>query len=439
MPSRIEDYALIGDCYTAALVGRDGSIDWLCLPRFDSGACFAALLGSPEHGRWKLAPEEEVHTTRRRYRDNTLILETEHETASGAVTVVDCMPVRTRAPDLVRVVEGKRGQVRMKLELLIRFDYGSIVPWVHRLDGGLAAIGGPDRLLLRTAVPIRNENFRTTAEFTVSAGERVAFTLTWHPSYEETPPLADTGGAIAETERWWRHWADHCTYRGPWRDAVVRSLITLKALTYAPTGGIVAAPTTSLPEQLGGVRNWDYRFCWLRDATFTLFALLNAGYVEEARAWRGWLLRAVAGRPAEAQIMYGLAGERRLTELELGWLPGYQGARPVRIGNAASNQFQLDVYGEVIDAMYHARAQGLEAEPAGWTMARVLMDFLASAWEKPDAGWTMARVLMDFLARPAFCRRGRRRESPGGRFSPRACAAPARSPRPTAGQTSASG
>jgi GH15 family glucan-1,4-alpha-glucosidase len=386
MPSRIEDYALFGDCYTAALVGRDGSIDWLCLPRFDSGACFAALLGTPRHGRWQVVPRGEVKATRRRYREGTLVLETEHETADGVVTVVDCMPVRVRAPDLVRVVEGKRGRVPMRMELVIRFDYGSIVPWVQRMDGGLAAIAGPDRLLLRTDVPVVNENFTTTADFTVSAGERAAFTLTWHPSHEEPPPLTDTGRAILETQEWWEKWSARCTYRGPWRNAVLRSLITLKALTYAPTGGIVAAPTTSLPEELGGVRNWDYRFCWLRDATFTLFALLNAGYVEEARAWRNWLLRAVAGRPAEAQIMYGLAGERRLTELELGWLPGYEGARPVRIGNAASNQFQLDVYGEVVDALYHARALGLEAEPAGWKMALVLLDFLESAWEKPDEG-----------------------------------------------------
>jgi GH15 family glucan-1,4-alpha-glucosidase len=386
MPSRLEDYALIGDCYTAALVGRDGSIDWLCFPRFDSGACFAALLGAPQHGRWLLAPHGEARATRRRYRGNTLVLETEHETEGGAVTVIDCMPVRSQAPDLVRVVEGKRGSVRLRMELIVRFDYGSIVPWVQRIDGGISAIAGPDRLILRTATSLVNENFTTTADFTVSAGERAAFTLTWHPSYEYAPPLTDPGDAILQTERWWREWAEHCCYQGPYRDAVVRSLITLKAMTYAPTGGIVAAPTTSLPEQLGGVRNWDYRFCWLRDATLTLLSLLNAGYIDEARAWRNWLLRAVAGHPAEAQIMYGLAGERRLTEWEVPWLPGYEGARPVRIGNAASNQFQLDVYGEVLDALYHARLLGLEPEPTGSKMIGTLLNFLESNWVKPDEG-----------------------------------------------------
>jgi GH15 family glucan-1,4-alpha-glucosidase len=386
MPSRIEDYALIGDCYTAALVGRDGSIDWLCLPRFDSGACFAALLGTPDNGRWLLAPAGEVRAVRRRYRDGTLVLETEYETDEGAVTVIDCMPVRVQAPDLVRVVEGKRGQVRMRMELVIRFDYGSIVPWVQRIDGGISAIAGPDRLLLITPVPLHSAGFTTGADFTVSAGQREAFTLIWHPSHEEMPAPIDPWWAILGTEQWWREWSGRCTYRGPWRDAVERSLITLKALTYAPTGGIVAAATTSLPEQLGGVRNWDYRYCWLRDATFTLFALLNSGHFEEARAWRGWLLRAVAGRPAETQIMYGLAGEHRLPEIELAWLPGYEGSRPVRIGNAASRQFQLDVYGEVIDALYHARLLGLEALPDAWANARSLLDFVESAWQRPDEG-----------------------------------------------------
>ncbi len=386
MPSPLEDYALIGDLYTAALVSRDGSIDWLCLPRFDSGACFAALLGEPRHGRWWLGPRGDVRSSRRRYRDGTLVLETEHETADGAVTVVDFMPVRSRVPDVYRVVEGKRGRVAMGMELIIRFDYGSIIPWVRRVEGGLAAIAGPDRLLLRTAVPIRSENFVTEADFTVEAGERAVFNLTWHPSHEETPEALDAGQALEATEKWWREWSGGCRYQGPWREVIRRSLITLKAMTYAPTGGIVAAPTTSLPEQLGGVRNWDYRYCWLRDATFSLLSLLNAGYIDEARAWRDWLLRAVAGRPAEAQIMYGLAGERRLTELELDWLPGYQGARPVRIGNAASRQFQMDIYGEVMDALYHARSLGLEAHPAGWGMASALLDFLESAWDKPDEG-----------------------------------------------------
>jgi GH15 family glucan-1,4-alpha-glucosidase len=386
MPLPLEDYALIGDCYTAALVGRDGSIDWLCLPRFDAGACFAALLGNPEHGRWLLAPRGDVRATRRRYRDDTLVLETAYETGEGAVTVLDCMPVRTEVPDLVRVVEGKRGTVRMGMELIIRFDYGSIVPWVQRTDDGLSAIAGPDRLLLRTEAPLRGENFTTISDFTVSPGQRVAFALTWHPSHEEPPAAIDPVWAVAETERWWRAWSGRCSYHGPYRDTVRRSLITLKAMTYAPTGGIVAAPTTSLPEQLGGVRNWDYRYCWLRDATFTLLALLDAGYRDEARAWRNWLLRAVAGRPAEAQILYGLAGERRLPEREVPWLPGYAGSRPVRVGNAAADQFQLDVYGEVIDALYHARALGLEASPVGWEMGRVLLNFLESAWTQPDQG-----------------------------------------------------
>ena len=391
MPLPLEDYALIGDCYTAALVGRDGSIDWLCLPRFDSGACFAAMLGNPEHGRWLLAPQGDVRATRRRYRDGTLVLETEYETGEGAVAVVDCMPVRTQVPDLVRVVEGQRGTVRMGMELIIRFDYGSIVPWVQRVDDGLSAIAGPDRLLLRTEVPLRGEDFTTRSDFTVSPGQRVAFALTWHPSHEEAPAAIDPLWAIAETERWWRAWSGRCAYHGPYRDAVRRSLITLKAMTYAPTGGMVAAPTTSLPEQPGGVRNWDYRYCWLRDATFTLLALLDAGYRDEARAWRNWLLRAVAGRPAEAQILYGLAGERRLPERELPWLPGYAGSRPVRVGNAAADQFQLDVYGEVIDALYHARALGLEASPVGWGMALVLLDFLGSAWTRPDQGFWEVR------------------------------------------------
>jgi GH15 family glucan-1,4-alpha-glucosidase len=386
MPSRIEDYALLGDCYTAALVGRDGSIDWLCLPRFDSGACFAALLGTPEHGRWLLAPAGAVRAVRRRYRPGSLVLETEYETPEGAVSVVDCMPLRYNAPSLVRVAEGQRGTVRMRLELVIRFDYGSIIPWVQRTDDGISAIAGPDRLLLHSRVPLRGAGFTTVAEFDVAAGQREEFTLLWHPSHEQPPPPLDPTWAIGKTERWWRRWAERCSYSGRWRDAVVRSLVTLKALTYAPTGGIVAAPTTSLPEQLGGVRNWDYRYCWLRDATFTLFALLNTGYLEEARAWRSWLLRAVAGRPAEASILYGLAGERRLPEMVLDWLPGYESSRPVRVGNAASEQFQLDVYGEVIDALYHARLAGLETDPNAWPLAVSLLEFVESAWRRPDEG-----------------------------------------------------
>ena len=386
MALHIEDYALIGDCYTAALVGRDGSIDWLCLPRFDSGACFAALLGTADHGRWLLAPAGNVTSVRRGYRDGTLVLETDYETDDGAVTVIDCMPVRSQAPNLVRVVEGMRGRVKMHMELVVRFDYGSIVPWVKRVQGGLSAVAGPDQLVLITPAPVHGEGFTTVADFTVAAGQREAFTLMWHRSHEPMPTPVDPWWAVLGTEQWWREWSGRCTYRGPWRESVLRSLVTLKALTYAPTGGIVAAATTSLPEQVGGVRNWDYRHCWLRDATFTLLSLLNTGYLDEARDWRDWLLRAVAGRPAETQIMYGLAGERRLTELELDWLPGYEGSKPVRVGNAASRQFQLDVYGEVIDALYHARLMGLEPLPDAWVNAKSLVEFLEEAWRQPDEG-----------------------------------------------------
>jgi len=386
MAARIEDYAMIGDCHTAALVSRDGSIDWLCLPRFDSAACFAALLGTPEHGRWLLAPAGGVRSIRRRYRDGTLILETDYETDTGMVTVTDCMPVRGQAPDLIRTVEGKRGTVAMRMELIIRLDYGSTVPWVQRIDGGISAIAGPDRLVLITPVPLHGEGLTTVAEFTVTAGHRESFTLLWHPSHEELPAPIDPYWAVLGTERWWRDWSDRCTYRGEYREAVKRSLITLKALTYAPTGGIVAAPTTSLPEQIGGVRNWDYRFCWLRDATFTLFSLMKTGYLDEARAWRAWLMRAIAGQPSSTHILYGIAGERRLPESTLDWLPGYENSAPVRIGNAASTQFQLDVYGEVIDALYHARVLGLEALPDAWNNARALLEFVETAWMKPDEG-----------------------------------------------------
>jgi GH15 family glucan-1,4-alpha-glucosidase len=386
MPSPIEDYALIGDCFTAGLVGQDGSIDWLCFPRFDSAACFAALLGTPEHGRWLLAPQGGARATRRRYRDGTMILQSDFDTPEGSVTVTDFMPVRDRAPDLVRIVEGRSGRVPMAMELVIRTDYGSIVPWVYRIEDGIAAVAGPDRLLLRSAVPLHNENFRTHASFQVDAGERAVFTLTWHPSYEPPPPAADPLETLRRSEEWWKAWADRCTYYGPWREQVLRSLITLKALTYAPTGGILAAATTSLPEQLGGPRNWDYRFCWLRDATFTLFALMSCGYREEARDWRRWLVRAVAGHPAATNIMYGLAGERRLTELELTWLPGYEHSTPVRIGNAACKQFQLDIYGEALDAMYQARTFGLEPEEEGWSIERALVGYVEEAYDKPDEG-----------------------------------------------------
>jgi GH15 family glucan-1,4-alpha-glucosidase len=386
MPSRIEDYALIGDCHSAALVARDGSIDWLCLPRFDSGACFAALLGAPENGRWQLAPAGEIRRVTRRYRPNTLILETEFETATGTVTVIDFMPPRTREPRLVRMVVGRSGRVAMRMQFIVRFDYGSVVPWVSKTPGGVRAIAGPDTIVLDTSVPLRGEGLTTVAEFTIAEGEPKPFVMTWYPSHEPEPPTIAPAATLEETEQWWQEWTGRCSYSGPWREIVVRSLITLKALTYAPTGGIVAAPTTSLPEQLGGVRNWDYRICWLRDATFTLYTLMRSGFIEEARAWRLWLIRAVAGTPSQVNIMYGVAGERRLTELELDWLPGYESSRPVRIGNAAHSQFQLDVFGEVAGAMHVARVAGLEADADGWNVEREMLRFLESAWKEPDEG-----------------------------------------------------
>ncbi|HEX3169932.1 MAG TPA: glycoside hydrolase family 15 protein, partial [Burkholderiales bacterium] len=338
MPLPIEDYALIGDCHTAALVGRDGSIDWLCLPRFDAGACFAALMGNRAHGRWLIAPAAEVLSARRQYRDGTLILETEFETREGAVRIIDCMPLSGERWDLVRIVEGLRGRVAMQLELIIRFDYGSIVPWVRRPNDTLLATAGPDTLELHTPVPVRGKDMTSVAEFVVSAGQRIPFLLNYSPSHEPAQPAIDPEEAVVDTEHEWRKWSERCTYRGRWHAAVVRSLITLKALTYGPTGGIVAAPTTSLPEEAGGVRNWDYRYCWLRDATFTLNSLLLAGYHEEAEAWCEWLVRAAAGRPEDLQPLYSVTGERRISEYELDWLPGYDGARPVRVGNAASRQ-----------------------------------------------------------------------------------------------------
>jgi len=386
MGSRIEDYALIGDCHTAALVSKAGSIDWLCLPRFDSGACFAALVGGPEQGRWIIGPAGGASAVRRRYREGTLVLETDFETRGGAVTLVDCLPLRGQRADVVRMVVGRRGHVPMRMELVIRFDYGSIVPWVRREADGIRAIAGPDALRLRTSVPLRGEDFTTVADFIVSQGQTVAFDLTWYLSHEPCPPPLDVAEAVAATSTWWSEWSARCTYAGEWREAVVRSLVTLKALTYAPTGGIVAAPTTSLPEHLGGVRNWDYRYCWLRDATFTLYALMNAGYVDEARQWRAWLLRAVAGKPSQIQIMYGLAGERRLTELELPWLPGYEGARPVRIGNRASEQRQLDVFGELFDTMHQSWRAGIGPGEDGWRLEKDLLGFLEQIWREPDEG-----------------------------------------------------
>jgi GH15 family glucan-1,4-alpha-glucosidase len=383
---RIEDYALIGDLQTAALVGRDGSIDWLCFPRFDSGACFAALLGDERNGRWLVAPADEVRRTVRRYREDTLVLETEFETAHGIARVVDFMPPRGMNPDVVRVVEGVEGRVRMRMQLVIRFDYGSIVPWVVRRDGALVAIGGPDALVLRTPVPTRGHDFTTVAEFDVRPGDWIPFTLTWFASNSPLPEEVNPNQALRDTISFWADWTARSTYTGSWRDAVMTSLRVLKALTYLPTGGIVAAPTTSLPEQLGGVRNWDYRYCWLRDASFSLLALMLAGYTEEAIAWRDWLLRAIAGDPSQMNIMYGPAGERRLPELELDWLAGYEGSRPVRIGNAASKQTQLDVYGEVLDSLFLARQGGIPAVPAAWDLGVKLLEFLEGAWRDPDEG-----------------------------------------------------
>jgi GH15 family glucan-1,4-alpha-glucosidase len=385
--SRIEDYALLGDLQTAALVHREGSIDWLCFPRFDSGACFAALLGTPENGRWLMAPES-GGTATRRYLDGTLVLETTWETPDGAVRVYDFMPPRGKAPDVVRIVEGVRGRVAMRSELVLRFDYGHIVPWVVSNNRALLAIAGPDALCLRTPAPTHGENMHSVSEFTVEEGERVPFVLTWYPSHEKQPHPVDADVAFEETRSFWLEWNQDGALDVPesWRPLLNRSLMVLKALTYAPTGGIVAAPTTSLPEAIGGERNWDYRYCWLRDATLTLLALLDGGHVEEAKQWRSWLLRAVAGDPADIQIMYGVAGERRLTELELPWLPGYEKSAPVRIGNAASEQLQLDVYGEVMDALYQSRVHGLEFEEHAWDLQKTMLAYLEDAWTAPDDG-----------------------------------------------------
>jgi GH15 family glucan-1,4-alpha-glucosidase len=385
VPLRIEDYAVVGDTQTAALVGTDGSIDWLCFPRFDSDASFAALLGGPEHGRWVLAPRGPSRVTRR-YRGETLVLETDFRTAGGLLRVTDFMPPRGAEPDLVRVAECLEGRVDVEMELAPRFGYGAHAPWIRRVPEGASMVAGPDALRLTTGAPLDVARHRLTARFALDRGRRETFLLAWHPSHEPPPPPLEPMEALEETAGFWSEWSAHCAFRGPWRDAVVRSLVTLKALTYSPTGGIVAAATTSLPEQLGGVRNWDYRYCWVRDATFTLYALLAAGYVAEARAWRDWLLRAAAGDPAQLQIMYGVAGERRLTELELSWLPGYEGARPVRLGNAASDQIQLDVIGELMDCLHQARRAGLAPDAEAWDLQRALVEHLESTWEQPDEG-----------------------------------------------------
>ena len=384
--TKIEDYAFLSDTQTGALVSRDGCVDWLCFPRFDSGACFASLLGTRDNGHWRFWPKEKIDKTNRRYRGETLILETEIETKSGAVRLIDFMPPRGENPDLIRIVEGIRGEVAMQVELIIRFDYGRTIPWVRTAHGGLEAIAGPNGLILRTPVKTRGKDLTTVAEFTLKKGDRVPFVLTWFASYSKPPRAIHADHALRDTEKYWKKWVNRCHRKTPWDDAVVRSLVTLKGLTYAPTGGIVAAATTSLPEEIGGVRNWDYRYCWLRDATFLLLGLMRLGFVDEARSWREWLLRAIAGSASQMQIMYGVDGERRLEEYEIPWLSGYEKSKPVRVGNAASEQFQLDVFGEVLDAMYQTHRSGIETDDAEWRLLVQLMKFLESNWDKPDNG-----------------------------------------------------
>ena len=386
--TKIEDYGFISDTQTGALVSRDGCVDWLCFPRFDSGACFASLLGEKENGHWRFFPDEEVTAMRRRYRGETLILETELETKDGAVRLIDFMPPRGEDPDIIRIIEGLRGKVSMQMELIIRFDYGHIVPWVRRRKrfDGLEAIAGPDGLILRTPVETCGKDLTTVAEFTVAKGDRIPFVLTWFASHTDPPRKINPEHALRDTEKFWGDWAKRFQTKGKWREAIVRSLITLKGLTYAPTGGLVAALTTSLPEQIGGVRNWDYRFCWLRDAALILLVLMRAGYRDEAMSWRQWLLRAIAGSPAQMQMIYGVRGERRLDEHEIPWLSGYENSRPVRIGNAASNQFQLDVYGEVLAAAWQSHTAGIKMTDPDWSLMVAVMKFLESHWQEPDEG-----------------------------------------------------
>jgi GH15 family glucan-1,4-alpha-glucosidase len=386
MALRIEDYALIGDTQTAALVGRDGSIDWACFPRFDSGACFAALLGGRENGRWSISPSAPVTKLTRRYLPGTLILETEFTTEQGTLRLTDFMPVRGHTPDIVRIVECTGGAVEVEFDLVIRFDYGQAVPWVRRDDHTLIAVAGPDALCLHGELDVHGEDMATVGKWRLAAGEHRSFICTWYPSHEPLPYKLDAAIELQRAEAWWRKWSSRCRYDGPYREAVVHSLVVLKALTYGPTGGIVAAPTTSLPEWPGGVRNWDYRYCWVRDATLTLYALMIAGYRREAKAWRDWLLRAVAGDHDAMQIMYGVAGERRLPEYEADWLSGFEGSRPVRIGNAAHEQLQLDVYGEVVDALYGARQFGIAPDHWAWSLERALLDVLERRWHEPDEG-----------------------------------------------------
>jgi GH15 family glucan-1,4-alpha-glucosidase len=417
MALRIEDYALIGDCRTAALVGRDGSIDWLCWPRFDSAACFAALLGSADNGRWLIAPKDSPLGETRRYRPGTLILETEFQTETGSAAVIDFM-LPADGADLVRIVLGRSGRVVFETELVVRFNYGAAVPWVNRLDdGSINAIAGPERLLLRTPVSLYGEDLRTVGKFAVEAGESIPFVLSYGASFQNPPPAIDGFDALTRTEAFWRQWSDRCPDVGPWTEAVKRSLITLKALTYAPTGGIVAAATTSLPERLGGVRNWDYRYCWLRDATFTLLALMSLGYYDEAQAWRDWLIRAVAGSPGQVQIMYGVGGERWLPELIVPWLPGYENSAPVRIGNGASEQLQLDVFGEIGDALFQALKAGMAPPERGQAVRPAVLNYLTTAWRQPDEGIWEVRggrqhfVYSKMMAWVAFDRAANEREA----------------------------
>ncbi|MBT2399595.1 glycoside hydrolase family 15 protein [Streptomyces sp. ISL-100] len=391
MAGRIEDYALIGDMQTAALVCRDGTVDWLCLPRFDSHAVFAGLLGTEEHGFWRIGPAHAADAgppaaARRRYRGDSLILESEWDTPRGTVRVTDFMPPRDGAPQLIRIVEGVSGRVRMRSALRMRFSYGRVVPWVHKVDTRTVAVAGPDSVWLDTEVETHGKDLTTYSDFTVAPGEWIAFTISWQPSHKAAPPLPEPEAALEATAEFWSDWVEQCTYHGPYREAVIRSLITLKALTYAPTGGIVAAPTTSLPEEIGGVRNWDYRYTWLRDAAITLSSLLRTGYREEARAWREWLLRAVAGDPENLQIMYGIAGERELGEAELDWLPGYENSTPVRVGNGAAHQLQLDVYGEVTEALHLAHMTGLTRNDYASLLQLKLIRYLEDHWNEKDEG-----------------------------------------------------
>ncbi len=400
----IEDYALLGDLQTAALVHRSGSIDWTCFPRFDSAACFAAMLGTHENGRWLVAPSGTVISSERRYRGHSLILETVHTTASGSVRVIDFMPPRGEAPDIVRIVEGIDGEVAMTSELIIRFDYGHIVPWVHRIDHSLLAVAGPDAICLRTPIETHGESMTTVSNFTVRKGERIPFVLTWFESHRDLPDEVDPEEALTETEEFWEEWDDQIRTFPVWDAEIRHSLFVLKALTYAPTGGIVAAPTTSLPEKIGGIRNWDYRYCWLRDASLTLIAMLNAGQRSEAAAWRNWLIRAIAGDPAQLQVMYGIAGERRLTEWEIDWLPGFAGSGPVRIGNAASTQLQLDVYGEVLNAMYLTESAGADGSKDAWAVMRAMLRWLETGWTETDNGiWEVRGPQRHFTHSKLMC------------------------------------